>query len=85
MTFRMLRRCTLNSSKAQLPILPNWPNVRDGLESYAHQPRLGESRSELGREVRGFSVERYVVYYKPITEGIELIRVLHGSRDVRQL
>jgi len=54
-------------------------------QSYSHQPRLGESRSELGREVRCFSVERYVLYYKPIVDGIELIRVLHGSRDIQQL
>lgn len=54
-------------------------------QSYAHQPHLGESRSELGREVRCSSVERYVVYYKPIAEGIELSRVLHGSRDIQQL
>lgn len=54
-------------------------------QSYAHQPRLGESRPDLRREVRCFSVERYVVYYKPIDEGIELIRVLHGSRDIQQL
>ena len=54
-------------------------------QSYARQPQLGESREELGRDVRCFSVERYVVYYKPITDGIELIRVLHGYRDIQQL
>ena len=32
---------------------------------YAHQPRLGESRPDLGREVRCFSVERYVVSMHP--------------------
>jgi toxin ParE1/3/4 len=54
-------------------------------ESYAHQPSLGESRPEFGRQVRCFSVEKFVVYYKPVTEGIELIRVLHGARDIQQL
>jgi toxin ParE1/3/4 len=33
-------------------------------QSYAYQPRLGESRPDLGREVRCFSVGSYVVYYK---------------------
>ena len=59
--------------------------IRERSQSYAHQPGLGESRRELGREVRCFSVEKYVVYYKPIAEGIELIRVLHGARDIQQL
>jgi toxin ParE1/3/4 len=54
-------------------------------KSYAHQSSLGESRPELGRHVRCFSVEKFVVYYKPVTEGIELIRVLHGARDIQQL
>ena len=31
MTIRMLRRYTQNASAAQLPILPNCPNVRAGL------------------------------------------------------
>jgi len=74
-------------------IAANNPNAADTFlrrilarcQSYSHQPRLGKSRSEFGREVRCFSVERYVVYYKPIVGGIELIRVLHGSRDIRQL
>ncbi len=57
----------------------------DRCQSYAHRPSLGKSRGEPGREVRCFSVEKYVVYDKPIAEGIELIRVLHGARDIQQL
>lgn len=29
--------------------------------------------------VNGF--EKYVLYYRPLPDGIELIRVLHGARD----
>ena len=50
--------------------------------SYLHQPELGERRPELGAAIRCYSVGVYVVYYRPPSMGIELIRVLHGARDV---
>lgn len=51
-------------------------------QSYANQSELGELRPELGADLRCFSVGFYVVYYRPIPDGIELVRVLHGARDV---
>jgi toxin ParE1/3/4 len=30
--------------------------------------------------IRGF--ERYLIFYRPIPDGIEVIRVLHGARDI---
>lgn len=53
--------------------------------SYARQPKLGESRSHVVSGSRAFSVGSYVVYYREVSNGIELIRVLHGARDVGRL
>jgi toxin ParE1/3/4 len=53
--------------------------------SYANQPLLGERRPEIGSDVRSFSVGRYVVFYLPLAEGIQVARVIHGARDVREL
>ena len=33
--------------------------------------------------VRGF--ERYLIFYRPLDHGIEVVRVLHGSRDIESL
>jgi toxin ParE1/3/4 len=33
--------------------------------------------------IRGF--ERYLVFYRPIDKGINVVRVLHGSRDIERL
>lgn len=49
---------------------------------YATQPELGERPSDLGAEVRQFLVKRYVVFYRPLRDGIEVLRVLHGTRDI---
>lgn len=54
-------------------------------QSYANQPLLGEQRRELGSDVRCFSIGHYVVFYLPQAEGIQVIRVIHGARDIREL
>ena len=44
---------------------------------------LGVERPELGEGMKSFPVERYVLYYRPIDNGAELVRVLVSSRDTR--
>ncbi len=49
---------------------------------YATQPELGARRPDLGPEVRCFPVGSYIVFYRPRENDIEVLRVLHGSRDI---
>ncbi|HAG96059.1 MAG: plasmid stabilization protein [Pseudomonadales bacterium] len=44
---------------------------------------LGVERPELGEGMKSFPVDRYVLYYRPIDNGAELVRVLVSSRDTR--
>jgi toxin ParE1/3/4 len=46
---------------------------------------LGRERPELAHELRSFPLDRYVLFYRPTPAGIEVVRVLHGSRDVDRL
>lgn len=48
----------------------------------ATQPELGIPRPDLGRNVRCFSVGDYVVIYRPTEEGIVVLLVIHGARDI---
>ncbi|MBI3895403.1 MAG: type II toxin-antitoxin system RelE/ParE family toxin [Acidobacteria bacterium] len=48
----------------------------------AASPEIGRLRSELAEDVRSFPVERYVIFYLPVKGGIEVLRVLHGARDI---
>lgn len=48
----------------------------------AGRPELGRMRDELMLQLRSFPFERYVIYYRTTSVGIEVIRVLHGARDV---
>ena len=43
---------------------------------------MGRSRPELAASVHSFPVARYVVFYRPAADGIEVVRVLHGARDI---
>lgn len=51
----------------------------------ARSPYLGKERSELHPGLRSFVIEKYVLFYRPIDNGIEVVRVLHGARDIDQL
>lgn len=48
----------------------------------AAQPNMGRGRDELTEGLRSLPVGRYVIFYRHIPGGVEIIRVLHGSRDL---
>jgi len=52
---------------------------------YASFPKMGTQRDQFSKGLRSFHVGNYVVFYRPIADGIELVRVLHGNRDLRAL
>jgi toxin ParE1/3/4 len=56
--------------------------IDDVASTFAGQPHMGTPRPELAKNVRCFPVGNYVVFYFPITDGIEVIQVIHGARDI---
>ena len=48
----------------------------------ATQPLMGRAREELAASLRSFPFGRYVIYYVPIEDGIDVVRVLHSARDI---
>ena len=48
----------------------------------ATQPMMGRARDELAPGVRSFPFGRYVVFYVLLDDGIDVVRVLHGARDI---
>ena len=51
----------------------------------ARSPGIGRPRAELKANLRSFPVGRYVLFYRPIKGGIEVVRVLHGMRDLGRI
>jgi toxin ParE1/3/4 len=51
----------------------------------ATMPQLGRDRTDLVSNLRSLPVGNYIIFYKPVKEGIVVIRVLHGARDIAAL
>jgi toxin ParE1/3/4 len=45
-------------------------------------PQMGRLEEDLAPRLRSVSVGSYLLYYIPIENGIQLVRVLHGARDI---
>ena len=50
-------------------------------ESLAEHPLSGEAQPKYGADIRFSTVENYLIVYRPIEQGIEVVRVIHGARD----
>jgi len=42
---------------------------------------LGQLQREIGPTIRSFSVKEYTVFFERRTDGINVLRVAHASRD----
>jgi len=62
------------ADKLILAIVSRFPKL-------ALMPELGRQRAELSPRLRSFPVGRYIIFYRPMDGGIEVVRILHGARD----
>lgn len=56
--------------------------IKHACLSLATQPFLGRVRNELLPDLRSFPVGSYVIFYDVVADGVEIVRVLHGARDL---
>lgn len=55
------------------------------LTKLEQHPRTGSPRPRLGRDVRSVAIGRYLLLCRPIEEGVQLLRILHGARDLSRV
>lgn len=66
------------------------PRAADGLLArfaevsslLAGAPEMGRARNDLARGLRCFPVGEYVIFYRLIGDGIDIVRILHGRQDI---
>lgn len=46
-------------------------------------PQAGRTRDEIQKGLRSFPVGNYVIFYREIEDGIEIVRVLHSAQDTQ--
>lgn len=69
------------------------PTAADALIDTFHEkfqmlaefPGIGRHRPELGNCVRSEPVGNYIIFYRPIRDGTQVLRVLHGARHLRSI
>lgn len=59
--------------------------ITDKLQTLADQPGLGAKRDELGTGFRSSLVGTYLIFYRKLPGGIEIMRVVSGYRDIDAL
>jgi plasmid stabilization system protein ParE len=58
----------------------------EAMQRLADNPGIGHLRPDLtDQDVRFWSVFKYLVIYRPDTKPLQIVRVLHGRRDVKRL
>jgi toxin ParE1/3/4 len=62
--------------------------VEDALLKLEAMPGMGRRRESLHPQLRGLrswvvkGFENYIIFYREVEGGIEVLRVLHGARDI---
>jgi toxin ParE1/3/4 len=70
-------------SRDSLPAASHWlDNMKTLFGLLATQPFMGaEIDSRRYGKIRRHAHGNYVVYFRGINDGVEIVRVLHGARD----
>jgi toxin ParE1/3/4 len=60
-------------------------NLYAKMGTLTHNPYLGRERKDIEVGLRSFPVGSHVIFYCPSSDGIEVIRILHGARDFQDI
>lgn len=57
----------------------------EGCELLAEHPLIGRSRPEFGAALRSYPIGSYLIFYEPASDGIDVLRVVYGGRDLESI
>jgi toxin ParE1/3/4 len=92
-----MAREILRRPQARLDLIEIWNFIADDNEAAAdrmldrfekalrmlsEQPMAGRKRTELAPDLRSFPVGNYILFYLPLQNGVDLVRVLSGYLDI---
>jgi toxin ParE1/3/4 len=60
-------------------------SINDRIDMLADSPEIGHRRDEISAGLRSFPESKYVIFYRPIRDSIQIIRILHGARDIETI
>lgn len=59
--------------------------IQETLLTLTEFPRMGVNQDKLMLGLRSFTVGNYLIFYFPLEEGVDVIRVLHGARELNAI
>lgn len=59
--------------------------ITDKFQKLLSFPEMGKERNDLLVGLRIFPTGKFMIFYQRVDPGIEIVRVVHGSRDIRQV
>lgn len=88
------------SPRASLDLIEIWSYIADDsvtnadafidklyetMQLLADKPGAGRHREELAPGIQSFPFGRYLIFYRVVGGEIEIVRVLHGARDIENI
>jgi toxin ParE1/3/4 len=59
--------------------------IEEQCQALAQFPQMGINRDELMPALRSFPIGNYLIFYLSTDDGVEIVRVLSGMRDIDAL
>lgn len=59
--------------------------LEKSLHNLVDNPFMGRERPDLAANVRSHAVGDYLIIYRAAALGIDVVRIVHGSRDIGRL
>jgi toxin ParE1/3/4 len=56
--------------------------IGETMNRLAGTPFMGQARFDHEPDLRMFPIGNYMIFFRPIQDGTEVIRVLHGKRNI---
>jgi len=60
-------------------------NIRQRCKLLAQFPNMGKSYNRLSQDLKGALIEDYIIFYYPKQDGIDVVQIVGGCRDLEAL
>jgi toxin ParE1/3/4 len=59
--------------------------VDERCKALGNFPETGRARDDIAPGLRSTVIARHVLFYRVTGDGVEVLRILHGRRDIRRI
>ena len=60
-------------------------DIEERFDALADNPLMGRLRPDIAPELRYFTVGKYLILYRTVPDGAQIVRVIHGASDLPHL